>query len=702
MSIPWLDRISSGSSFLAAIQCAPFQLRDCHVKIRVKSFRIPEFFVEVPRTATVGSLKRVIMQEATTIIGDGLHADVLLQGKKVRGDNKTLLQAGIPHDSHLDFILEPNPSQYSPPLCPHDCPSLVPLPCNIAQPTRYSEAHAIVHQGPYNASVDPTVDNLDNFIGGNYDLAESQTGISIGEGDTASTEVIALPFMSQDALDVGPLHVKCKASKNVLRRNAKFFSVSEVKALVQAVEEFGTGRWQEIKRRAFSTASDRTHTDLKDKWRNLMKTANKPATKRRGVVVPQELLNRVLAIEACRSQQQASKTLEQTGQSHGSSGGKTCANEQDTKEDVDLKTLLIICAQSVAASDFRTASEQLKQIREHSSPFGDGTQRLAHIFANGLEARLASPTGTQIFAALASKRASAAEFSVSPFKKNAIFFANYMILSVAGKARKIHIIDFGILNGFQWPNLIKYFSQRPGGPPKLRITGIELPKHSFWPAEWVDETGRHLVKYCERFKVPFEYHAIAKQWETIQIEDFRIERDEMLAVNCLFRFKNLLDETVVENNPRDAVLNLIRKMNPDIFLHAVVNGSYNAPFFVSRFQEALFHYGALFEMFDTNIPSEDQERLLLENEFFGSEVMNVIACEGLERVERPETYKQWQVRDTRAGFRLLPLNQAVMDKVRAKVKTRLHRNLMIGEDGGWMLQGCKDRIVYASSCWIPA
>jgi hypothetical protein len=36
---------------------ASFVSRDHHVKLRIKSFRVPELFVEIPETATVGSLK---------------------------------------------------------------------------------------------------------------------------------------------------------------------------------------------------------------------------------------------------------------------------------------------------------------------------------------------------------------------------------------------------------------------------------------------------------------------------------------------------------------------------------------------------------------------------------------------------------------------------------------------------------------------
>ncbi|CAK7331510.1 unnamed protein product [Dovyalis caffra] len=405
-----------------------------------------------------------------------------------------------------------------------------------------------------------------------------------------------------------------------------------------------------------------------------------------------------------------SKTLRQNGQTKGSNGSKARATRQgNNKEVVDLRTLLIQCAQAVSVNDCRIANELLKQIRQHSSPLGDGSQRLAHWFANGLEARLAG-TGTQIYTALSAKETSAVDvlkayqayISACPFKKMAIIFANHNILNVAEKAKTLHIIDFGILYGFQWPALIYRLARRPGGPPKLRITGIELPQSGFRPAERVQETGHRLAKYCERHNVPFEYIAIAQKWDTIQIDDLKINHNEALAVNCLFRFKNLLDETVVVNSPRDAVLNLISKTKPDIFVHAIVNGSYNAPFFVTRFREALFQFSALFDMLDTTMHLEDKMRLKFEKEFYGREAMNVIACEGSERVERPETYKQWQVRNTRAGLKQLPLNPLVIKKLKCKVKAGYHEDFVVDEDGHWMLQGWKGRIVNASSAWIPA
>uniref|UniRef100_A0A0D9V7N7 Uncharacterized protein n=1 Tax=Leersia perrieri TaxID=77586 RepID=A0A0D9V7N7_9ORYZ len=395
------------------------------------------------------------------------------------------------------------------------------------------------------------------------------------------------------------------------------------------------------------------------------------------------------------------------GNGKGSGHGKGRGKKQPKKEVVDLETLLIHCAQSVATDDRRSATELLKQIRQHAHANGDGDQRLAHCFANGLEARLAG-TGSHIYKTLTITRLPCTDvlkayqlyLAACPFKKISHYFANQTIMDAVEKAKKVHIVDYGIYYGFQWPCLIQRLSNRPGGPPKLRITGIDTPQPGFRPAERIEETGRYLSDYAQTFNVPFQFQAIASRFDAVQMEDLHIEEDEVLIVNCMFRFKNLMDESVVAESPRNMALKTIRKMNPHLFIHGVVNGSYNAPFFVTRFREALFHYSAIFDMLETNIPRDNEQRLLIESALFSREAINVISCEGLERMERPETYKQWQVRNQRAGFKQLPLNQDIMKRAREKVRC-YHKDFVIDEDNRWLLQGWKGRILFALSTWKP-
>lgn len=380
----------------------------------------------------------------------------------------------------------------------------------------------------------------------------------------------------------------------------------------------------------------------------------------------------------------------------------------ETNEVVDLTSLLTRCAEAAASYNRKTFIEVLKKIRQYSSPFGDATARLAYCFANALETRFAGGDATLV----TSKKISAAYFlkayqvyiTACPFKRMSNILANKSIAKLTSASPRIHIIDFGILYGFQWPCIIHGISLRSGGPPKLRITGIDFPQPGFRPAERVEETGRRLEEYCKRFDVPFEYKAIAKKWDDIKLEDLDIDRDETLVVNCLYRLKNVPDETVVTHgnkNPRDAVLSLIKEINPHYFVHGIVNAMYNASFFTTRFREALFHFSSQFDMFEATMPREDEGRMTFEQEVFGRDIMNVIASEGTERVERPESYKQWSVRNQTAGFRQLPLDQDIVKEVKTKVRMFYHADFLVDEDSNWMLQGWKGRIMYALSVWEP-
>uniref|UniRef100_A0A0D9Y0N8 Uncharacterized protein n=1 Tax=Leersia perrieri TaxID=77586 RepID=A0A0D9Y0N8_9ORYZ len=332
--------------------------------------------------------------------------------------------------------------------------------------------------------------------------------------------------------------------------------------------------------------------------------------------------------------EEAAKNEASNGGGKGGSNGKTRGARRGGKDVVDLRTLLIHCAQAVATDDRRSATELLKQIKQHAKPTGDATQRLAHCFAEGLQARLAG-TGSLVHQSLMAKRTSAVDIlqayqlymAAICFKKVSFMFSNQTIYNASLGKKKIHIVDYGIQYGFQWPCFLRRISQREGGPPEVRITGIDLPQPGFRPTERIDETGRRLSKYAQEFNVPFKYNSIAAaKMESIRKEDLNIDPDEVLFVNCQCHFKNLMDESVVIDSPRDIVLSNIRKMQPHVFIHSIVNGSFSAPFFVTRFREALFYYSALFDVLDATTPRESEQRLLIEQNIFGRAALNVIAC----------------------------------------------------------------------------
>ncbi|CAN6356629.1 unnamed protein product [Urochloa humidicola] len=128
---------------------------------------------------------------------------------------------------------------------------------------------------------------------------------------------------------------------------------------------------------------------------------------------------------------------EEAAKKEAANGGGNEANGGG-REVVDLHTLLIQCAQAVATDDRHSATELFKRIKQHASPQGDATQRLAHCFAEGLQARLAG-TGSMVYQSLMSKRTFVVDIlqayqlymAAICFKKVVFLFSNQTIYNAS-------------------------------------------------------------------------------------------------------------------------------------------------------------------------------------------------------------------------------------------------------------------------------
>ncbi|KAL8470505.1 hypothetical protein ACS0TY_033126 [Phlomoides rotata] len=283
--------------------------KDPHVKFSIKSFKVPELYIEVPETESVGSLKRSVMEAVTAILGSGIRVGVFLQGKKVRGDNRTLQQAGISQNNNLDslsFALEPCFTHASPSKTTQKLPSV--LPCEEDQEFPRSPATPMIDSGISNASVElPFVAKVDDNVDPNEFISTSETPSNETMDGSVSYSKALVPVSptNSETLAVVPANPKPRRSELSQRRIRRPFSVGEVEALVEAVEKLGTGRWRDVKIGAFENADHRTYVDLKDKWKTLVHTASISPHQRRGEPVPQELLDRVLSAHTYWSQHQS-------------------------------------------------------------------------------------------------------------------------------------------------------------------------------------------------------------------------------------------------------------------------------------------------------------------------------------------------------------------------------------------------------------
>lgn len=77
------------------------------------------------------------------------------------------------------------------------------------------------------------------------------------------------PFSSEESEDE---HLTPKRGRSKDRRkNQRMWTVSEVTKLIDGISQYGVGRWTDIQKFLFSSEGYRTPTDVRDKWRNLLR-----------------------------------------------------------------------------------------------------------------------------------------------------------------------------------------------------------------------------------------------------------------------------------------------------------------------------------------------------------------------------------------------------------------------------------------------
>ncbi|KAI8019682.1 GRAS family protein RAM1 [Camellia lanceoleosa] len=136
--------------------------------------------------------------------------------------------------------------------------------------------------------------------------------------------------------------------------------------------------------------------------------------------------------------------------------------------------LLLISASSIDENNLELAVENLSELYQNVSLNGDSVQRVAAHFADGLVARLLTrkspfydmimkePTPEEEFMAFTEL------YRVSPCFQFAHFTANQAIIEAFEKDEdnnnsSLHVIDFDVSYGFQWPSLIQSLSEKATG-----------------------------------------------------------------------------------------------------------------------------------------------------------------------------------------------------------------------------------------------
>ncbi|XP_039051558.1 GRAS family protein RAM1-like [Hibiscus syriacus] len=338
--------------------------------------------------------------------------------------------------------------------------------------------------------------------------------------------------------------------------------------------------------------------------------------------------------------------------------------------------LLLVTATSVDESNVNSSLDHLTQLYRTVSLAGDSVQRVVAYFADGLLARLLTrkspfydmimeePTIEEEILAFTSL------YKVSPYYQFAHFTANQAIIEAFEKEedlnnRELHVIDFDVSYGFQWPSLIQSLSEKAttGNRISLRLTGFTTSLAQ------LQETESRLVSFAKGFRnLVFEFQRLLRGSKLINL---RKRKNETVAVNIVFHLNTLNNFMQVSETMKS-----VHSLRPSIVVLVEQEGRRSQRSFLSRFMESLHHFAAMFDSLDDCLPLESAERLSIERKHLGKEIKSMINCdedeENSEWCWRYEKMETWKSRMERHGFGGMKLSSKCLIQAKLLLKITTH------------------------------
>ncbi|XP_024988342.1 DELLA protein GAI1-like isoform X6 [Cynara cardunculus var. scolymus] len=380
----------------------------------------------------------------------------------------------------------------------------------------------------------------------------------------------------------------------------------------------------------------------------------------------------------------------------------------DSQENgIRLVHTLMACAEAVQQENLALAENLVKQAGMLAVSQAGAMRKVATYFVEALARRIyrlspKPPQDSPAFQDLLQMHF----YETCPYLKFAHFTANQAILEAFAGKKKVHVIDFSMKQGMQWPALMQALALRPGGPPTFRLTGIGPPSGD--NTDHLQEVGWKLAQLADTIHVEFEYRGfVAESLADLEPAMLDLREDEVVAVNSVFELHQLL----ARPGAVEKVLSAVKEMKPEILTVVEQEANHNGLVFLERFTESLHYYSTLFDSLESSgnggggvdggaiSPASNQDKIMSEV-YLGKQICNVVACEGPDRVERHETLTQWKSRLDSAGFEAVHLGSNAFKQ--ASMLLALFAGgdgYRVEENNGCLMLGWHTRSLITTSAW---
>ncbi|KAJ6749548.1 hypothetical protein OIU85_000210 [Salix viminalis] len=213
--------------------------------------------------------------------------------------------------------------------------------------------------------------------------------------------------------------------------------------------------------------------------------------------------------------------------------------------------------------------------------------------------------------------------------------------------KRLHIIDLSIMSDiWRWTAFIALFKGRCVG----RLQSVLITSFTSKLLNHSDQSSQERVR-----KVVGDVNLEWRQLIYSRPDDIvkkisklrRKRKDDMVVVSWHFILRKLL----AQDGAIEQVLSKVKDLKADIMVIFEQEANLNSPDLSKRLQQSLQYYSTVFE----SLEQDDDTFISWKTSYFRRQIGNVVACEGIDRVERIESFDQWQHRLSQAGFCPVPL-----------------------------------------------
>ncbi|KAL5706856.1 hypothetical protein ACHQM5_024969 [Ranunculus cassubicifolius] len=407
-----------------------------------------------------------------------------------------------------------------------------------------------------------------------------------------------------------------------------------------------------------------------------------------------------------------------------------------------MEQLLVHCANAIESNDATLAQQILWVLNNIAPPDGDSNQRLTCGFLRALIARAAKTGCCKILTAMADSNPNlnitthkfsvielASFIDLTPWHRFGFSAANAAILEAIEGYSTVHIIDLSSTHCMQIPTLIDAIANRPDGPPfiKLTVAGATADIPPMLDLSY-EELGSKLVNFARSRNVGLEFRVIPSSSSDgflSLVEQIRVQqlvfgeetKGEALIINCHMMLHNIPEEThgVVfdpstssssSSSPssssaslRSMFLKALRGLEPTAVILVDEDADFTSNNLVCRLRSAFNFLWIPYDAVDTFLRRESKQRHWYEADL-SWKIENVIAQEGVQRVERLEPKNRWVQRMRNAGFKGIPFSEDAVSEVKSMLDEHAAGWGLKKEEEDLVLTWKGHNVVFATA-WIP-